>query len=153
MSAPREYELDDGSTITVRELIDALGISFAAASARLRRSRDRERVFAKPKCLHSERTYTRDGVSFTATEVCARVPGLKYASAGVRGLAWERGELSTEQLLLPKRQYRGSKDSCDTKNKGSKEWQALSNKSRDHMLHRIPGVTPWERKRLERMGK
>ena len=151
MSAPREYELEDGTFVTAQEIADTVKIHLASAQKRLRGSRKREVLFAPTRSQRGERTYTRDGVSLTATDVCARVPGLKHVSAGVRGLAWERGELSTEQLFLPKKEYRGKKPGANLANRGTAEWQALSDKSRDHMLHRIPTVTPWERKQLRGM--
>ena len=148
MSAPREHELDDGTFVTAQEIADAVKIHIVSARKRLRGSRKREVLFAPTRSQRGERTYTRDGVSLTATDVCARVPGLKHVSAGVRGLAWERGELSTEQLFLPKKEYRGIKNGAALASRGNAEWQALSSKKRDHMLHRIPTVTPWERKQL-----
>ena len=151
MSAARKYELDDGTFVTAQEIADTVKIHLASAQKRLRGSRKREVLFAPTRSQRGERTYTRDGVSFTAADVCARVPGLKHVSAGARGLAWERGELSTEQLFLPKKEYRGKKPGADLANRGTAEWQALSSKKRDHMLHRIPTVTPWERKQLRGM--
>ena len=149
----KQYLLDDGTTITAQELTDALGISFAAAYRRLKESRDRKKVFEKPKCLRGERTYTRDGITLTATDVCREVDGLAFQSAGARALKWERGELSMEQMLLPKGQYRGGKDGCNSggRGRGSAEWKGLSSKHRDAALKNIPGATRWELKQLRGM--
>ena len=149
----KQYLLDDGTTITAQELSKALGISVAAACSRLKKSRDREKVFEKPKCLRGERTYTRDGITLTATDVCREVRGLAYPSAGARALKWERGELSMEQMFLPKGQYRGGKDGCNTGNSGNAEWKDLSSKHRDAALKNIPGATRWEKKHMGEMKK
>ena len=151
MSAPREYELEDGTFVTAQEIADTVKIHLASAQKRLRGSRKREVLFAPTRSQRGERTYTRDGVSFTATDVCARVPGLKHASAGVRGLAWERGELSTEQLFLSKKEYRGKKPGADLANRGNAEWQRLGDKPRDAALENIPGTTRLELKQLRGM--
>ena len=145
----KQYLLDDGSTVTVQELAKALNISVAAAYIRLIRSRDRKKVFEKSRRMHSERTYTRDGITVTATDICLKVDGgLAFNSAGARALKWERGELSMEQLLLPRRQCRGGKDGCNSGNKGNAEWKDLSSKHRDAALENIPGATRWEKKHM-----
>lgn len=141
----KQYLLDDGSSITARELAAELGIHIASARKRLKRTNAREKVFEAPRCRR-ERVYTRDGVSYTASGVCREVPGLSTASAASRALLWERGEISMEQLLLPKGQYRGGKDSCNLKNRGSALWQELGSKPRDAALKNIPGATRWEKK-------
>ena len=147
----KQYLLDDGTTITAQELIDALGISFAAACSRLKKSRDREKVFEKSRRMHSERTYTRDGITLTATDVCREVRELGFNSAGARALKWERGELSMEQMLLPKGEYRGGKDGCNSGDRGNDEWKSLGSKPRGAALENIPGTTRLELKQLRGM--
>lgn len=145
----KQYLLDDGSTITAQELADALGLHIGSARKRLRRSRDRRKLFEKPgERFRGGRAYVRDGVSMTPRDVCKMVPGLGLDAAYVRALKWERGELSMEQLLLPKGQYRGGKDSCNTGNRGNAEWRGLSSKPRDAALKSIPGATRWEKKHM-----
>lgn len=145
----KQYLLDDGSTVTVQELSKALGISVAAAYKRLKKSRDREKVFEKSRRMHGERAYTRDGITVTATDICLKVKGLAFTSAGARALKWERGELSMEQLLLPKgQQYRGGKDGCSIGNRGNAEWKGLGSKPRDAALKNIPSATRWEKKHM-----
>ena len=146
-----EYRLDDGSTITAQELADALGLHIGSARNRLRRSRDRRKLFEKPRRMHGERTYTRDGINMTATDICEKVDGLTFESAGARALKWERGELSMEQILLPRGQYRGGKDGRNSWYRGNAEWQALSDKPRDAALKNIPGATRLELKQLRGM--
>ena len=147
----KQYLLDDGSTITAQELSKALGISVAAACSRLKRSCDRKKVFEKSRRMHGERTYTRDGITVTATDICLKVDGLAFNSAVARAMKWERGELSMEQMLLPKGQYRGGKDGCNSGSRGSAEWKGLSSKHRDAALKNIPGATRWELKQLRGM--
>ena len=147
----KQYRLDDGSTVTAQELADALGLHIVSARKRLRRSRDRRKLFEKPRHMRGERTYTRDGINMTATDICEKVDGLTFESAGARALKWERGELSMEQMLLPKGQYRGGKDGCGLGNKGNAEWRDLSSKHRDAALKNIPGATSWELKQLRGM--
>ena len=151
MSTRKEYALGDGSTVTAQELSKALGISVTAACKRLKKSRDRKKVFEKPKCLRGGRTYTRDGINIAATDICLKVDGLAFNSAGARALKWERGELSMEQMLLPKGQYRGGKDGCNSGNRGSAEWEGLSSKRRGAALKNIPGATRWELKQVRGM--
>ena len=144
----RVYLLDDGSTVTARELVAELGIHIASARKRLKRTNAREKVFEVPRCRRGERVYARAGVSYTASDVCREVPGLSTAAAASRALLWERGELSMEQLLLSKRQHRGGKDSCNLGNRGNAEWKGLSSKHRDAALESIPGATRWEKKHI-----
>ena len=147
----KQYQLDDGSTITAQELADALGISVAGARSRLKRSRDRKKVFEKPQHMRGERTYTRDGINMTATDICEKVDGLTFESAGARALKWERGELSMEQMLLPRGQYRGGKDGRNSWYGGNAEWKSLGSKPRDAALENIPGTTRLELKQLRGM--
>ena len=142
----KQYQLDDGSTVTAQELSEALGISVSCARRRLKRSRDRKKVFEKPRHMHGERTYTRDGINMTATDICEKVDGLTFESAGARALKWERGELSMEQILLPRGQYRGGKDGCNSWYGGNAEWKSLGSTPRDAALKNIPGATRWEKK-------
>ena len=144
----KQYRLDDGSTITTQELADALGLHIRSARNRLRRSRDRRKLFEKPRHMRGERTYTRDGINMTATDICEKVDGLTFESAGARALKWERGELSMEQMLLPKGQYRRGKDGCSLGNRGNAEWKDLGSKPRDAALEHIPGATRWEKKHM-----
>lgn len=148
MSA-KQYLLDDGSTITAQELADALGFHIASARKRLRKSRDRRKLFEKPReRFRGGRAYVRDGVSMTPKDICKRVPGLGLEAACTRALMWERGELSMEQMLLPKGQYRGGKDGCRLGNRGNLEWKGMSGKPRDAALKNIPGATRWEKKHM-----
>ena len=144
----KQYRLDDGSTITTQELADALGLHIGSARNRLRRSRDRRKLFEKPRHMRGERTYTRDGINMTATDICEKVDGLTFESAGARALKWERGELSMEQMLLPKGEYRGGKDGCNSGDRGNAEWKDLGSKPRDAALEHIPGATRWEKKHM-----
>ena len=144
----KQYQLDDGSTVTVQELSKALGISLAAACNRFKKSRDRKKVFERPRHMRGERTYTRDGMTVTATDICLKVDGLAFTSAGARALKWERGEVSMEQMLLPKGQYRGGKDGCDSGYRGNAEWKSLHNRPRDAALEHIPSATRWEKKHM-----
>lgn len=146
-----QYRLDDGSTVTAQELSKALGISVAGARSRLKRSRDRKKVFEKTRHMRGERTYTRDGINMTATDICEKVDGLTFESAGARALKWERGELSMEQMLLPKGEYRGGKDGCNSGDRGNDEWKSLGSKPRDAALENIPGTTRLELKQLRRV--
>lgn len=145
----KQYLLDDGSTVTAQELSKALGISVAGAYKRLKKSRDRKKVFEESRRMHGERTYTRDGINITATDICLKVDGLAFPSARARALKWERGELSMEQMLLPKGQYRGGKDGCSLGNRGNAEWKDLGSKPRDAALKNIPSATRWEKKHME----
>lgn len=152
----KQYRLDDGSTVTAQELSEALGISVAGACSRLKRSRDRKKVFEKPQHMRGqhmrgERTYTRDGINMTATDICEKVDGLTFESAGARALKWERGELSMEQMLLPRGQYRGGKDGRNSWYGGNAEWKSLGSKPRDAALENIPGTTRLELKQLRGM--
>ena len=144
----KQYRLDDGSTITAQELADALGLHIGSARNRLRRSRDRRKLFEKPRHMRGERTYTRDGINMTATDICEKVDGLTFESAGARALKWERGELSMEQMLLPKGEYRGGKDGCNSGDRGNDEWKSLGSKPRGAALENIPGTTRWEKKHM-----
>ena len=144
----KQYRLDDGSTVTAQELADALGLHIVSARKRLRRSRDRRKLFEKPRHMRGERTYTRDGINMTATDICEKVDGLTFESAGARALKWERGELSMEQMLLPKGEYRGGKDGCNSWYEGNAEWKSLGSKPRDAALENIPGATRLEKKHM-----
>lgn len=145
----KQYQLDDGSTITAQELADALGLHIGSARKRLRRSRDRRKLFEKPgERVRGGRAYVRDGVSMTPKDICKRVPGLGLEAACTRALRWERGELSMEQMLLPKGQYRGGKDGCSLGNRGNAEWKDLGSKPRDAALKNIPSATRWEKKHM-----
>ena len=147
----RVYLLDDGSTVTARALAAELNIHVASARKRLRGTNVREKVFEVPRCRRGERVYTRDGINITATDICLKVDGLTFNSAGARALKWERGELSMEQMLLPKGQYRGGKDGCNSGCRGNDEWKCLSSKPRDAALKNIHGATRWELKQLRGM--
>lgn len=147
----RVYLLDDGSTVTARELAAELNIHVASARKRLKGTNVREKVFEVPRCRRGERVYTRDGITITATDICLKVDGLAFSSAGARALKWERGELSMEQMLLPKGQYRGGKDDCNSGGRGNDEWKSLSSKPRGAALKNIPGATRWELKRMRGM--
>lgn len=147
----RVYLLDDGSTVTARELAAELNIHVASARKRLRNTNVHKKVFEFPRCRRGERVYTRDGISITATDICLKVDGLTFPSAGARALKWERGELSMEQILLPKGQYRGGKDGCNSGDRGNDEWKSLGSKPRDAALENIPGTTRLELKQLRGM--
>ena len=146
MSAPREFTLDDGRTITAGRLAFMAGISHAAARGRLGNSDNLQELLNGS--VPGERVYRRDSdEAYTATDV-QQLAGLKRTTAVTRCRRWEDGEITTAELLhigrMPNERKKPVAANC--RNKGSAEWRALGKKERDHMLRRIPGATPWERK-------
>lgn len=154
MTAPREYKLDDGRTMTAGRLAFMAGISHAAAQGRLRRSDNLQKLLRGS--VPSERVYKRDSgeEAYTATDV-QRLANLKRTTAIYRCQRWEAGEITTAQLLRIGRMpsVRKKPVAADCGNHGNAEWRALRNEPRNLAAHRIRGIGSWERKQLERMDR
>ena len=147
----RIYELDDGSSITVKQLAEMAGITGNHARKRLARMRNLQQLLQLHKCGAKEQTYRRDGEAYTISEVMARVPGLARGTVNYRLLRWAAGEISTQTLFAQKgtipRVYRRG----EPINEGNAEWKALGTKVRDANLRKMR-VGRWERKQMRASG-
>ena len=151
MRAPREFTLDDGSTITAGRLALMAGISHAAALGRLGNSDNLQELLNGS--VPNERVYRRDsGEAYTATEA-QQLAGLKRTTAVCRCRQWEDGEITTAELLHIGRMPRARRKpvAANYGNKGNAEWRALGKKTHDAALENIPGATRLELKQLRGM--
>lgn len=148
MSAPKKYELDDGSYITAGQLAYRIKTTINKAICMLRNSSNLEELLSGT--VPDERLYRRGNESYTATEVQKKTGNDARSVAVYRCNRWEAGEISTSELLYKGRMPRVAKKAQPDNylNKGNAEWQALGSEPRGLALAKIKGAGRWEVERL-----